>query len=104
MNMDTSARHIERINKKAIVKIEGQDCIMVDMSKVGMRVVVPFLLKKRDINVSCRMKNVSSDLFCHVCWIKKEFNIYQQSQYQVGLYIPKPPVEYIRFVESLMHW
>lgn len=100
----TTTRHMERIKKKAIVKVEGEDCIMLDMSKVGMRVVTPFLLKKRDIIVTFQVKNVSLDLSCHVCWIKKELDIYQRPQYQVGLYIPTPPVEYIRLVESLMHW
>ena len=101
--MEKSTRHIERIKKKLTVKVEGENCIMADMSKVGMRLTAPFLLKKRDINVSFQMKNVALELSCHVCWIKKELDIYQQPQYQVGLYIPEPPVEYIRLVESLTH-
>ena len=101
--MEPLKRHIERIKKKAIVKVDGEDCIMLDMSKVGMRIVTPFLLKKRDITVSFKMKDVSLDLSCHVCWIKKELDIYHQPQYQVGLNIPDPPEEYIRFMESQEH-
>lgn len=102
--MEKSTRHIERIKKKLIVNVENENCVMVDMSKFGMRLTTPFLLKKRDIIVSFQMENVALELSCHVCWIKKEVNIYRQSQYQVGLYIPEPPVEYIQLVESLTHW
>lgn len=102
--MVSTTRHIERVKKKMMVKVEDQNCIMVDMSKVGMRLVMPVLLKKRDITVSIQINDQPMELDCHVCWIKKELNIYQQSEYQVGLYIPAPPQDYIRAVESLMHW
>jgi hypothetical protein len=102
--MVSTTRHIERVKKKMMVKVEDQNCIMVDMSKVGMRLIMPVLLKKRDITVSLQINDQQMELNCRVCWIKKELNVYQQSEYQVGLFIPSPPRDYVLAVESLMHW
>lgn len=102
--MVSTTRHIERVKKKMMVKVEDQNCIMVDMSKVGMRLIMPTLLKKRDITVSLQMNDHPLELDCHVCWIKKEIDVYQQSQYQVGLYIADPPPEYILALEDLSNW
>ena len=87
-----------------LVKVENHKCIMVDMSKVGMRLVMPILLKKQDITVSLKIDDQPMELDCHVCWIKKKLNVYQQSEYQVGLYIPSPPRDYVYAVEKMMHW
>lgn len=100
--METEVRHIERIKKKLVVKVNDRKCLMEDLSKVGMRLVVPFLLKSRDINVVFQMEDELLSLDCRVCWIKKELNIYHQPQYQVGLYIPEPSDEYSRMVDNLM--
>jgi hypothetical protein len=100
--METEVRHIERIKKKLVVKVNDRKCMMVDISKVGMRLVLPFLLKSREINVVFQMEDELLVLECRVCWIKKELNIYQQPQYQVGLYIPEPTEEYVRLVDKLM--
>lgn len=100
--MESEIRHIERIKKKLVVQVEEQTCIMEDMSRVGMRLVTPMLLKKREIVVAFQIEEVNLQLKGRVCWIKKELNIYQQPEYHVGVYIPEPPAEYVRLVESLM--
>jgi hypothetical protein len=100
--METDVRHIERFKKKLVVKVDDRKCMMEDISRVGMRLLVPFLLRSRDINVVFQLEDELLSLDCRVCWIKKELNIYQQPQYHVGLYIPEPTEEYTRLVDKLI--
>ncbi len=102
IDMESEIRHIERIKKKLAVQVEGQTCIMQDISKVGMQLVTPMLLKKRELAIAFQMEEINLHLKGRVCWIKKELNIYQQPEYHVGVYIPEPPDEYVRLVKSLI--
>jgi hypothetical protein len=95
-------RQRERIRKKLLIKVEGQSSVMVDMSANGMKLIVPVLLKKREVDITFEMKDHSLDLTGCIRWIRKEQTIYDQAQYQVGVYFEEPPAEYIELIENLL--
>jgi len=75
---------------------------MADMSKNGMRLILPVLLKKQTISITFQMENLKLELKGIIRWIKKETTVYDQAQYQVGVYLMEPPEEYILLVEKLL--
>jgi hypothetical protein len=95
-------RKRDRINKKSLIKVEGQTCVMADMSRSGMRLVLPVLLKKQTIDITFRMESLTLDLQGIVRWIKKEPTVYDQAQYQVGVYLIDPPEEYTLLIDKLL--
>ncbi len=95
-------RQRDRIRKKLLIKVEGQSSIMADMSKNGMRLILPVLLKKQTISITFQMENLKLELKGIIRWIKKETTVYDQAQYQVGVYLMEPPEEYILLVEKLL--
>jgi PilZ domain len=94
--------HKKRIHKKLLIKVDGQSCVMEDMSRNGMKLVIPVLLKKRQVTINFRMEPLELEMQGYVRWIHKEPTVYDQAQYQVGLYITDPPDEYITLVENLL--
>jgi len=95
-------RQRERISKKLLIKADGQSCIMIDLSKNGMRLIIPNLVKKRSLTVNFRMDDINIDMRGNIRWIKKESTVYDQVQFQMGIHFPSPPVQYIRLVEKLL--
>lgn len=95
-------RQRERIRKKLLIKVEGQSSVMVDMSANGMKLIIPVLLKKREVGITFTMQDLSLYLTGRVRWIRKEETVYDQAQYLVGLYFDEPPEEYVKLVETLL--
>jgi len=95
-------RQRDRISKKLLIKVDGHTCIMLDMSKTGMRLIVPFLLKKQAVDIIFQMENVLLELKGIIRWIKKELIVYDQVQYQVGVSLIAPPEEYTILIEKLL--
>ncbi len=91
-----------RIRKKLLIKVDGHTCVMVDMSRTGMKLVIPFLLKKRQVDITFQVEDMMLEVTGSVRWIRKEPTVYEQSQYQVGLLIADPPEEYVQLVEKLL--
>lgn len=75
---------------------------MEDMSKTGMRLIAPILFKKQVVNITFQMENLTVDLKGTIRWIRKKPAIYDQPQYQVGLFLTNPPPQYVRLVEKLL--
>jgi hypothetical protein len=95
-------RQRDRISKKLLIKAEDTACTMVDMSRAGMRLIMPVLVKKPSFDISFQMENLLLNMTGIVRWIKKEPTVYEQARYQVGLYLVDPPEEYIHLIESLL--
>ncbi len=93
---------MERIKKKLLLEVDGETCIMEDISTVGMRIISPVLFKQKSVAVTFRLHQSSLELSGRICWIKKDYNIYKQSQYQVGIYFTSPDHEYVRLVQALV--
>lgn len=75
---------------------------MMDLSKNGMRLIIPTLVKKRSLTVTFEMENVNFDIRGNIRWIKKEPTVYDQAQYQMGINFPSPPEKYVQMVEELL--
>ena len=95
-------RQRERIRKKLLVNVEGNTCIMEDMSQTGMHLVAPVLFKKKSVNITFQMENVTVDLKGTIRWIQKKSTVYDQAQYQVGVFLTDPPPQYVRLVEKFL--
>ncbi len=94
-------RQIFRISKRLLIKVNGLTSVMVDISKIGMKLILPILLKRREVVITFRMDNRIVDLKGDVRWIHKEPTIYDQAQYQVGVLLDDPPEEYLEMVDEL---
>ncbi|MCP4219370.1 MAG: hypothetical protein GY765_32345, partial [bacterium] len=70
------------------------------MSLDGMKLLVSSLLKKRSVFINLESEDVYVELKCYIRWIRKQLNVYNQPQYQVGVIIPNPPAEYMRLVKN----
>ncbi len=95
-------RQRERIGKKLLIKADGESCIMVDLSRNGMRLIIPRLIKKSSLNINFQLDDVILDMKGNIRWIKKEPTVYDQAQYQVGIHFPSPPDIYIGLVQKLL--
>jgi len=95
-------RQRDRISKKLLIKVEGTACTMVDMSRAGMRLIAPVLIKKPSLDITFQMENLLLDMRGIVRWIKKEPTVYEQARYQVGLFLIDPPEEYVQLIETLL--
>ena len=95
-------RQRDRIRKKLLIKVDDHTSVMEDMSDSGMKLVIPSLLKRRKVNVQFQMDNLQLQLKGIIRWITKQPTVYDQAQYQVGLFIQDPPKEYVQLVEALL--
>jgi hypothetical protein len=100
--MALGTRHLERIRKKLLIKVEGETCIMEDLSKTGMRLLSSVLFKRKVVGIMFEMEDRLLELDGEIRWIRKESTVYDQVQYQVGVFFPNPPEEYIHLVEKLL--
>jgi len=96
------SRELERIKKKLLIKVEGETCVMQDMSKNGMRVLSSVLFKNQTVNISFEVDDMTIDLKGQIRWIQKRPTVYDQAQYLVGVYLLDPPEEYIELVENFL--
>lgn len=101
--MITEERQLDRINKKLLIKADGQTCVVTDMSKNGIHLIIPGLLKKQIVDIHFQMDNLILEMKGFIRWIKKEPTVYEQVQYQVGLSLIDPPEEYISLIDSLLN-
>lgn len=93
-------RKLERIKKKLLIKAEGYTCIMEDMSRHGMGLIIPALLKKQVIDIGFRLEDLELAMQGVIRWMKKASTFYGQSQYHVGVSLIDPPSEYTQLVDS----
>lgn len=100
--MAMEERQRERISKRLLIKADGQSCIMMDLSKNGMRLIIPTLVKKSSLTVNFQMENINLDIPGNIRWIKKEPTVYDQAQFQVGIHFPSPPEKYVQLVDELL--
>lgn len=101
--MDMDERHIDRIRKKLLIKVNGMTSIMVDISPTGMKVELPVLLKKRDVEIMLHIEDNEVNMHGDVRWIHKQPTVYDQAQYQVGIFFENPPEEYLEMVAKLLN-
>jgi hypothetical protein len=94
--------HRNRIRKKLLIKVNGQTSVMEDMSKNGMRLVVPVLFKKAEVDILFKWDILELEMKGYVRWIHKEPTVYDQSQYKLGIFITDPPNEYKELVDKLL--
>ena len=95
------ARQLERIDKKLLIKVEGETCVMQDISKNGMRLMSRVLFKTQTVDINFTMDDIEVELQGQIRWIQKRPTVYDQAQYLVGVYLLDPPEEYIELVEKL---
>jgi hypothetical protein len=95
-------RQLNRIPKKLLITVEGATCIMENMSQTGMRLISPVLFKKQTVNIFFQMDNFSIELKGTIRWMQKKSTVYDQPQYQVGVFLPDPPPKYIRLIEKML--
>jgi hypothetical protein len=75
---------------------------MENMSKTGMRLIAPILFKKQAVNIAVQMENLNVDLKGTIRWIQRKPAVYDQAQYQVGVFLTNPPPQYVGLVEKLL--
>lgn len=94
------SRLIDRIRRKLLVTVGDQVCVMEDLSLFGMRVNSPVLLKKTEVDIRFQADEKVLNLKGRISWIRKSMDVYNQAQYQVGIYIPEPDGQYVELVKS----
>jgi len=101
--MDAFERQKERIRKKLLILVEGETCVMENLSNIGMKLVIPFLVKKRKIDIHFQYNGYQQDLIGEIRWIHKEPTVYDQASYMVGVELLDPPPDYVALVEKLLN-
>ena len=92
----------ERINDVNVIKIkvEGKAAVLVDVSKKGLQLIIPFYPKNPSIVVTFELDDKIYEIHGKVHWVSD--SPFSDNQFQVGLSIVKAPEEYDKSILSML--
>jgi hypothetical protein len=82
-----------------LLKVGKDKGILVDISKIGLRVSMEKIPSGEEIDISLKVKNKIFDLRGTVHWVEIKQTL--DDPYELGISLMNPNEEYIKFVEKL---
>ncbi len=96
--MDERKEPRKKVNM--LLKVGDTRGILVDVSKMGLRVTTDKFPENENVDVSLRIRNKIIDLKGTVHWVEIKQTLAQEP-YEMGLSIINPDIDFTTFVESL---
>ncbi len=103
-NMDSKnffkeRRNQKRFKQKSIIKINGKEAFLSEISENGLRVAVLIVPDKEIFSVELSIAGKNFDLSGKLVW-KGNSKSYT-GLYDIGISIEVPPKRYVKFISSL---
>ncbi len=92
-------RKEKRKKKKLLLKVGSDKGILVDISKIGLRISMDKIPSGETIDVRLKIKDKTFELKGTIHWVEIKQTI--DNSYEVGISLIDPDEEYKEFVESL---
>lgn len=92
-------RKEERKKKRMLLKVGEDKGILVDISKIGLRVAMEKIPSGETVDINLKIKNKSFDLKGTVHWVEIKQTI--DEPYEMGISLLDSNEEFEEFVENL---
>ncbi len=100
--MDKRNIRREEISKVHVIsiKVEDKSSILIDLSKNGFQLIVPFAPEKHEVQIEFELKEKKYHFKGFIHWASR--SIIKLNWYQVGISLIDPPEELIEEIEKLL--
>lgn len=92
-------RKEERKKKRVLLKVGDDKGILVDISKIGLRVAMEKIPSGETVDINLKIKNKSFNLKGTVHWVEIKQTI--DEPYEMGISLLNPDEDFEEFVENL---
>jgi hypothetical protein len=92
-------RKEERKKKRLLLKVDDDKGMLVDISKIGLRVAMEKIPSGETIDIILRVRRESFNLKGTVHWVEIKQTV--NEPYEMGISLLEPTEEYKEFVENL---
>ncbi len=91
-----------RINSVNVIKItvDGKAAVLVDVSKKGLQLLIPFYPKSPNIKVVFELDDQAYEIKAKVHWVSD--SPFGTKQFQVGLSVVEAPPEYEKSIVKIL--
>jgi len=100
--MDKRKEEREDLGKVSLlsVKIENKSSILIDLSRNGFQLIIPFAPYQNDVNIEFSVKEKKFNFKGYIHWASR--SLIKLNWYQVGVSFIDPPSELIGEIEGLL--
>lgn len=92
-------RKEERKKKKLLLKVDDDKGILVDISKIGLRVSMDKIPSGETVDINLKIKDKNFNLKGTIHWVEIKQTI--DDNYEMGISLINPDKDYKEFVENL---